>query len=90
MDGEGLGQPGAGQVTALCILDAPAGALNRQPTGVRWGAGESFGDWGNREPRPALRGGRPHASSLQLLPRGERPRVSELLALQEKEIQICA
>ena len=33
------------------------GALNRQPTGVRWGAGESFGDWGNREPRPALRGG---------------------------------
>lgn len=49
--------PGAVPVTALSTLDIPAGASSGQSTGIWWGAVQSLGDGGNREPRPALRGG---------------------------------
>ena len=89
MDGEGLGQPGAGQVTALCTLGAPAGGLEQ--TAYRGQVGCRGELWGLGEQRAqACPKGRPHVGSLLLLPRGERARVPELLALQEKEIQMCA
>lgn len=57
MNGKGLGLPGAGPVTALGTLDIPAGASSGQSTEIRRGAVQSSGDGGNKEPRPALRGG---------------------------------